>query len=179
MKQRKPKGRRRLLATMAAAVLLGGCAAPQMKPESEAAIVPPPPDVLAQVRAAGREADDGIDVTPLRDPVVEDLRERAARQEAARDYARAEAALDEALRLVPGDPELLQWRAELALARGAFDEAVRLAGDSWERGPRLGGLCRRSWAVIRVARELTGYPDAAAAAQAQLARCTVAPPVRM
>ena len=169
----------RLAAAVCATVLVGGCAAPQARPEPAPA-PEPVRDVLAEVRATGVETDaDGIDVTPLREAVVDDLRERAARHEAERDYAAADAALDEALRLVPGDPELLQWRAELALARGAWDDAVRLASASWERGPRLGGLCRRSWAVIRLARELTGYPDAAAVAQAQLMRCTVEPPVRM
>ncbi|HRO86543.1 MAG TPA: tetratricopeptide repeat protein [Chiayiivirga sp.] len=169
----------RLAAFVIAALLAGGCAAPQLRPEP-APVPEPTRDVLAEVRAAGVETDaDGIDVTPLREAVVDDLRERAARLEAERDYAAADAALEDALRLAPDNPELLQWRAELALARGAWDDAVRLASESWERGPRLGGLCRRSWTVIRLARELTGYPDAATAAQSQMTRCTVEPPVRM
>ncbi len=170
---------RSVAALAGAALLLGGCASPPVRP-GPASAPAPLRDVLAEVRAAGVETEaDGIDVTPLRDPVVDDLRDRAARHEAERDYAAADAVLEDALRLVPGDPELLQWRAELALVRGAWDDAVRLASEAWERGPRLGGLCRRSWTVIRLAREFTGHPDAASAAQAQLMRCTIEPPVRM
>lgn len=173
------RGRGAAFAVLGLGALLGGCAAPETRPEPPAETAPPR-DLLAEVRAAAVAAEaEGIDVSPLREPVVEDLRASAAQREAARDFDGADAALEHALRLVPGDPELLQWRAELALARGALDDAVRLAGDSYELGPRLGALCRRSWTVIRLARELTGHPDAAATAQHQLDRCTLAPPVRM
>ncbi|MCX7555786.1 tetratricopeptide repeat protein [Xanthomonadaceae bacterium JHOS43] len=139
----------------------------------------PPRDVIAEVRAAASAANDGIDVTPLRDPLVADLWEAALRHEAERAFDQAEAALDRALELIPDDPELIQWRAELALVQGRFDDAVRWANASWEKGPRLGGLCRRNWTTIRIARELTGFPDAAVAAGRQVERCTVEPPVRM
>ncbi len=162
------------------ATALAGCSGPEVRSGASAARPPPARDVLAEVRAdAAMDEADGLEVAPLREAVIEDLRERAERFEAQHDYAAADAALEEALRLVPEDPELMQWRAELALVRGAYDEAVRLADASYERGPRLGGLCRRNWNTIRLARELAGYPDAAVTAQRQGARCTVEPPVRM
>ena len=169
----------RTTALLAALAMLAACAS---TPEPrKAATRPPPPerDVIAEVRAAGVDAADGLDVTPLRDPAVTDLRDAAIRFEAERAFDQADAALDRALALTPNDPELTQWRAELALAQGRYDDAVRLANASWETGPRLGGLCRRNWTAIRIARELSGYPDAATAAAAQIARCTVEPPVRM
>ncbi len=169
----------RLPALAAAMILLVACAgSPPVRVDAES---PPEParDVIAEVRAAGIEALDGVEVLPLADPLVEDLRETAARQERSHAYAEADASLQQALALAPGDPELLQWRAELALALGRLDAAVQLADASWASGPRLGGLCRRNWATIRLARELAGLADAALAATQQGERCTVAPPVRM
>lgn len=165
-----------LAVALAALAACSSAPAPQ-KPTTR----PPAPerDVLAEVRAAGADAGDGLDVAPLRDPAVADLRDAAVRHEAARAFDQADAALERALKLTPGDPELTQWRAELALAQGRYDEAVRLANASWENGPRLGALCRRNWAAIRIARELSGHPDAADTAANQMARCTVEPPVRM
>ncbi len=139
----------------------------------------PERDWIAEVRTLAAEADDGIEVQSLRDPLVIDLRETAAMHERAGDFAAADEALIQALALVPGDPELLQWRAELALAMRRLDDVVQLANASWELGPRLGNLCRRNWIAIRLARELSHLPDAAAAAAAQGERCTVAAPVRM
>ena len=171
--------RLRIVATALGLAVLAACSAPPA-PQKVAPRAPVPErDVLAEVRAAGAEGQDSLDVQPLRDPVITDLREAATRHESARDWKKADAALAEALMLTPDDPDLLQWRAELALVQRDYDEAVRLANASWENGPRLGALCRRNWTAIRIARELTGYPDAATAAAGQVARCTVEPPVRM
>ena len=84
--------------------------------------------------------------------------------------------------LVPGEerPDWLEeWQAELALQRRAWKSAEALAIESYERGPKLGGLCRRNWATIGHAREQRGAPKAAAVAFRQGESCTVAPPVRM
>ncbi|MFA5590055.1 MAG: tetratricopeptide repeat protein [Lysobacteraceae bacterium] len=165
---------------IAAGVALAGCSGP---PPTQQAMTKKPPapelDVLAVVRAAGADAKDTFEVQPLRDPVIADLRQAAAQHETARDWRRADAALEQALALSPGDPELLQWRAELALVQGDYNVAVELANASWEQGPRLGALCRRNWTTVRLVRELTDYPAAAHAAAEQLARCTHEPPVRM
>jgi predicted Zn-dependent protease len=118
-------------------------------------------------------------VQPLRDPVVEDLRAKAKRLEDARQYSEADKALQQALDITPDDPDLLQLRAEIALQRDDMDAAEQLAYASFELGPRLGGLCRRNWATIRIAREVRGNTEAAAAAGAQGQRCTLEPPVRM
>lgn len=141
--------------------------------------VPPGRDLIAEVRAAADGVVDGFDVTPLHDPTIADLRDRAIWLESERDFVQADAVLEQALTLTPDNPDLLQWRAELALALGRFDDAVRFANASWEAGPRLGSLCRRNWTAIQLAREFTNYPHAAEVASAQMARCTVEPPVRM
>lgn len=159
-------------------ILLGACSGP-LPPRPQLEDAQPARDLIAEVRQAGTSGEDGIEVRPLRDPLVLDLVEAATGHERRREWRDADLRLQEALVLVPGDPGLLQWRAELALVLGELDAAVRLANASWEAGPRLGSLCRRNWAAIRLARELSALPDSADRAAAQGDKCTVAPPVRM
>ncbi len=169
----------RLTSLTLLACLLAACATPSPPRPAVVEVEAPPRDLIGEVRAAGSDAVDGIDIQILQDPIILDLRETALQQEGAQHFSDADATVQRALELIPDDPELLQWRAELALALGHLDEAVRLANASWERGPRLGSLCRRNWAAIRLARELSALPDAAIVAAHQGERCTVAPPVRM
>ncbi len=139
------------------------------------------PDVVSQVaavRAAGVNGNE-LEVQPLRDPQVEDLRVQAEAQEVKRELKQANATLDRALVLSPGDPDLLQWKAELALLGRAWVAAEQLANDSFQKGPKLGGLCRRNWTTIAYAREGRGDAAGAAVARGQVDSCTVAPPVRM
>ena len=56
--------------------------------------------------------------------------------------------------------------------------AHALATQSWERGPKLGGLCRRNWSTIRFAAEARADAAAAGQAQQRVAACAVAPPNR-
>jgi len=137
-----------------------------------------PAQMLAQVRAAGEMGRD-LDVQPLRDPQVEDLRATAAAAEQRGDFAAADAALLSALRISAGDPDLTQWRAELALVRRDWAGAEKLAMESYERGPKLGGLCRRNWTTLQFAREARGDVGNATIAQQRVGQCAVNPPVRM
>jgi len=134
--------------------------------------------LVAKVRAAGATGNE-LEVKPLRDPQVEDLRAEAEAYEARGEYPQASAALNKALEITPADPDLLQWKAELALLLRAWAVAEQLAGESYENGPRLGGLCRRNWTTVQLARQSRGDEQGAEAARRQLDSCTVAPPVRM
>lgn len=164
---------------LAAVFVLGACSSPPSPQKPVASPEPPPRDLVAEVRAAGADADDALEVQPLRDPQIEDLRASATRAESAGRHAEADAFLQKALTLTPDDPELLQWRAELLLAQAYYDEAAILANRSYERGPKLGALCRRNWTTIQLAREMRQQGDEAATAAQQAIRCTVEPPVRM
>ena len=137
-----------------------------------------PAQMLAQVRAAGEMGRD-LDVQPLRDPQVEDLRATAAAAEQRGDFAAADAALLSALRISAGDPDLTQWRAELALVRRDWAGAEKLAMESFAQGPKLGGLCRRNWTTLQFARESRGDTANAAIARQRVGQCAVNPPVRM
>lgn len=165
-----------------ACVLLAGCSAstssgvndssaPAVKPGSTSS-------VLQQVRAAGQIGNE-LDVQPLRDPQVEDLRAAATQMENRGDYSGAQRLLAQAMLLSPEDPDLLQWQAELALVGRDYGRAEELANRSYARGPKLGGLCRRNFMTIKLASEARGNVAAAAQAQAKGNACTVAPPTRM
>ena len=134
-------------------------------------------ELLQQVRSAGQVGDE-LDVQPLRDPRVEDLRASATQAEARGDYAGAGRLLAQAAQLTPEDPDLLQWQAEMALVARDWAAAETLASRSWDRGPKLGGLCRRNWTTRRLAAEARGDATLAAQAQQQVGACKVAPPNR-
>jgi Flp pilus assembly protein TadD len=134
--------------------------------------------MLQQVRSAG-EVGDELDVQPLRDPRVEDLRASATQAESRGDYAGASRLLAQAAQFTPNDPDLLQWQAELALVERDWAGAERLATQSWDHGPKLGGLCRRNWTTRALAAQSRSDEAAAAQAQQQVAACKVAPPVRL
>jgi len=146
--------------------------------ESKPAVRPgSPATLLQQVRSAGQVGDE-LDVQPLRDPRVEDLRTQASAAEARGDYAATASLLAQAAQLTPEDPDLLQWQAEMALVSKDWIRAGSLANQSWERGPKLGGLCRRNWTTLQLVAESRGDPAAAAQARQRVAACTVPPPNR-
>ncbi|GAB3730090.1 hypothetical protein GCM10028794_05060 [Silanimonas algicola] len=165
--------------TLPVALLLASCATPPPAPVAPA--VPPPltdAQIVEATRAAGRDGAELV-VTPLVDPHVEDLRERAEKAQASNRPQRADRELLKALEITPDDPDLLQWRAELAVLRQARDEAESLAKQSIALGPKSGPLCRRNWTLVKLLRESRGEAENAASAAAMLERCTIAPPVRM
>lgn len=182
-------------ATGSLAALLAACAAPT-KPAAAPAY-----DAVALVktiRGAGAAAATELDVQPLRDPQVEDLRQQAAQLEARRMYRGAADLLDRAMALNAEDPALLQDRAELALLLRDAAQAEQLAKQAIALGSTTGPLCRRHWETLlqtallrandRVIRRGEGAARAtarvgAAAAEVRNARtqrdaCTVAAPNR-
>ena len=170
----------RMLAYAALVALLAGCSGNTSSglSDSPAQTRPSGAALLQHVRGAG-EVGDELDVQPLRDPRVEDLRHAATQAEARGDYAAAARLLEQAAQYTPDDPDLLQWQAEMALVARDWSKAEQLATQSWDRGPKLGGLCRRNWTTRKLAAEARGDAAAAALAEGQVAGCKVAPPVRL
>ncbi|WP_045760902.1 hypothetical protein [Xanthomonas albilineans] len=142
---------------------------------------PPPPPVdtttpaqrIAVIDASGGVDDTEVNVQPLRDPAVQDLRDSAKRKRAAGDLAGAAAALDQALKLVSDDPALLQDRAEVALLQKDNAQAEAFAKRAIDLGSQTGPLCRRHWATVEQARLALGQKESAASAHTQIAGCTV------
>jgi hypothetical protein len=117
---------------------------------------PAPETVVAEIRAAQafeatKATPAELEIQPLRDPMVEDLRQQAVDFERAKRYPDAVAALDKALAISPDDPALLQERAEAAVLMQDIDRAERLARSAFESGAKVGPLCRRHWATIAAA----------------------------
>jgi hypothetical protein len=158
---------------------LGACtSAPPVPPPTPALTTATPEAMVATIRAAAGQDPNELNVQPLRDPQVEDLRQQAQQAEAQHRYADAAAALDRAIALVHDDPALLQERAEAALLLHQPADAERLARDAETRGAHVGPLCRRHWATIEQTRLLASDAAGAADAHARIAACTVAPPPR-
>ncbi len=137
-----------------------------------------PEAMVATIRAAAGNDPDELAVQPLRDPMVEDLRQAATRLEAQRQYAQAVAALDQALAISGDDPALLQERAEAAVLLRDFEAAESYARRADALGAKVGPLCRRHWATVQQARLMAGDAPGAAAARTRIEACKVAGPNR-
>lgn len=162
---------RNAAASAALCLLLSACA-----PVAKAPPTPPgpgPKERLAAIDAVAGAEDTELDVQPLRDPGVEDLRLRARRALDADDAATAADALNQALLILPDDPTLLQERAEVALLQGQYDRADTLARRAFEIGSKVGPLCRRHWATVEQSLLARGLEQDAAAARAWIGTCTV------
>jgi tetratricopeptide (TPR) repeat protein len=148
---------------------------------SKAATKPPvlDHDPVGAIRAAGIGMDSSVQVQPLRDPAIEGDLKQAHAAETAKNYDAAVAAVDQALKLAPDAPDLLQNKAEVEGLRNRWKEAEALAIRSFTLGPKVGSLCARNWQTVVEARIVMNDPATEAQAKQRLKECRVAPPVRM
>jgi tetratricopeptide (TPR) repeat protein len=140
-----PVSRLRQASAVLGPLLLAGCFS---IPSQDEKPVAPAHDMVAAIRAAGAREQSVIDVAPLRDPGIGAWQDAAQADERAGRYADAAARLDQALKLSPESPELLQDRAEVAVRLHDYATAERLARQSWSLGPQLGPLCARNWQTV-------------------------------
>jgi len=151
-----------------ATLLLAGCFS--VPPQEEKPITPAH-DMVGAIRAAGAREQSVIDVAPLRDPGVTAWQDAAQADERAGRYADAAAKLDQALKLNPDSPDLLQERAEVAVRLHDYATAERLARHSWSLGPQLGPLCARNWQTVVEMRLQAGDEAGASAARKGVQGC--------
>ncbi|UHQ24228.1 hypothetical protein LVB77_05885 [Lysobacter sp. 5GHs7-4] len=138
-----------LVALLAASAVGTGCSTAPLAPaqpvfDAETAVA-----AIRKSAVAARE----LDVQPLRDNRVEDLRQSASALEKQRKYVESAATLDQALAITAGDPALLQERAEAALLLRKLDDAERYAKQAYDGGSKVGPLCRRHWSTIAAVRQ--------------------------
>lgn len=165
--------RRPLLAsTVLAALALAACNQPSA-PSQSTRPTRSDGDILASIQAAGEKEKSVIDVNPLRDPGVAALQDAAQADVRAGQFDAAAGKLDQALKLSPNSPDLLQDRAELAIRLKDYGTAEQLARKSWELGPRLGPLCARNWQTIAELRQRAGDDAAFATAGKWVKQCHV------
>lgn len=163
---------------MLAVWLLAACSTAPLPAPAVALTTANPQVMVAAIRAAAGHDDSELAVQPLRDPMVEDLRQQALQLETMQRYSEAAAALDKALAIVPEDPALLQERAEAALLSKDYAGAERLARRAYAIGAKVGPLCRRHWATVQQVRLVAGDAAGAGSAKLQIAACKVAGPSR-
>jgi Flp pilus assembly protein TadD len=156
---------------LASAALLAACVAPVPPRRATAAPTPSNAQMVQAIRAAGAREQSVISVEPLRNPGVDALRDVARRDEAVGRYSEAAGELDQALKLTPDAPDLLQDRAEVAVYLGDYATAERLARQAWSLGPKFGPLCARNWQTVLELRQRAGDSAGVAAAHQQLATC--------
>ena len=161
---------------VALAALLAACSTTEAPPKQSKVSKR---DWLGEIRTQAAKLDSAVEVAPLDDPGVADLTAKARTSEDAKDYDTASKAIQQAIKLRGEDPALWQWSAELSLMRGAYADAEHQASHAYELGPKVGGLCARAWLAIAAARTERGDTQNASSAQAEVAKCQVAAPVRM
>ena len=162
---------------LGALVLLAACSQPP-GPVQQATRAPDH-DMVAAIRAAGSRDSSVLQVAPLRDPAIDNFMIAAHNAERAGDIRMAISNADAALRLAPDAPDILQYRAELAVRAKDYATAETDARRSYELGPKLGGLCARNWQTVLEIEQLKGNTAAAENARASRERCHVNGPVRM
>lgn len=164
---------------IAGALALAACTQPPPAPAVKPTVQVDPVAAVKAIRAAGEGLDSAVQVQPLRDSAIDGFLKKAHDAEAAKDYSGAIAAANSALKLAPDAPDILQYIAELEIARGSWLPAEQNAIKSFTLGPKVGSLCARNWQTVVEAR--TALNDAATVAQAKqrLKECRVPPRVRM
>jgi tetratricopeptide (TPR) repeat protein len=161
-----------LLSVLFVSVLLGACSL--FAPPPPAPVKPtvvPDNDMIGAIRAAGDREKSVISVNPLRDPGVTLLQDTAQSDEQAGRYADAASKLDQAIKLSPDSPDLLQDRAEIAVRLKDYATAEKLAHQSWSIGPKLGPLCARNWQTIVEMRLQAGDKPGADTARKWVQQC--------
>ena len=128
-------------APFAAIVMLAACSQPA--PPQATRPNKPVYDVVASIRAAGERETSAIDVAALRDPGVQHLQDGAHADDLAGRYSDAAAKLDNALKLAPDSPDILQDRAEIAVRLNDGATAERLAHRSCGSGEAGSGQVPR------------------------------------
>ena len=161
------------------ALALGACAQPG-PPQAENKPVPhDPATALRAIRAAGTGLDSAVQVHPLRDPAIDGFLKQAHDAEAVNDFSAAIAAANGALKLAPDAPDILQYLAELDVARGEWLPAEQLAMRSFSLGPKIGSLCARNWQTVVEVRIALRDPATTAQADKRVKECRVPPRLRM
>ena len=123
--------------------------------------------------------DSAVQVQPLRDAAIDGFLQSARAAESRQDYVVAAKDADDALALAPDAPDLLQYKAEIEIARAQWNEAEQLALKSHALGPKVGSLCARNWQTVVEARKALEDAATVGAAQERVQECRVKPLLRM
>ena len=161
----------------AAAMALAGCShPPQPAPTSNRLS---PTTMVEAIRAARTGDKSVVQVTPLRDPNVDGYLDGARTDEGAGKYQDALAKVDQALKLSPDAPDILQFRAEIEILLKDDAAAEADARRSYDLGAKVGGLCASNWETVLQIAESKNDQAGVQSARAARDACHKAGPIRM
>ncbi len=139
----------------------------------------PDHDIVASIRAAGSRDTSVVEIAPLRNPAIDGFLDAAHAAERAGNIALAISKADSALGLAPDAPDILQYRAELAVRVKDYATAENDARRSYQLGPKVGGLCAKNWQTVLEIEQLKGNAQAVQNARTERDKCQVQGPIRM
>lgn len=138
-----------------------------------------PTAMVVAIRAAGANEKSVVQVAPLRDPAVDGFLDQAHADENAGRYREALNRIDAALKLSPGAPDVLQFRAEVEILLRDYSAADADARHSFALGPKIGGLCASNWQTVLEIAESANDQAGVAAARIKRDACHKAGPIRL
>ncbi len=136
-------------------------------------------DWIAEINAEVDRLVSDLEIRPLADPEVSDLRRKGDLLISQGKLEEAKAVANQAIALRPGDPALWQWQAEISLRRHDWWDAEHQAIHANDLGPKLGSLCVRHWLTVKAARTERRDEPGITSADAQAAACIQTAPKRM
>lgn len=159
------------------AATLAGCSHPPQPAPGNSRLSPT--SMVEAIRAARASDRSVVQVTPLRDPNVDGYLDGAHADENAGKYQAALEKVNQALKLSPDAPDILQFRAEIEILLGQDAAAEADARRSYGLGAKVGGLCASNWeTVLQIAESKNDQTGVQSARMARDA-CHKAGPVRM
>jgi tetratricopeptide (TPR) repeat protein len=135
--------------------------------------------MVEAIRAASADDQSVVQVAPLRDPAVGGYLDGAHADENAGKYRDALDKINQALKLSPDAPDILQFRAEIEILLRDYAAADSDARKSFELGPKVGGLCASNWQTVLEIAQAKGEEAGVAFARNAREQCHKPGPVRM
>ena len=114
-----------------------------------------------------------IETLPLMNNAVRSLYNQAQDFYQNNAFDQATASLERAFEIQPEAPQISQLLAEISLHQGQNKQAHYWAGIATKNGPSKGKTCEKSWRILAIAAEKTGYYAHQAKALEEKDKCIV------
>ena len=98
-----------------------------------------------------------IETLPLMNNAVRSLYNQAQDYYRNNAFDQATASLERAFEIQPEAPQISQLLAEISLHQGENKQAHYWAGIATKNAPSKGKTCEKSWRILAIAAEKTGY----------------------
>jgi len=119
-----------------------------------------------------------LETLPLMNNAVRSLYNQAQEYYKENALDQATISLERAYEIQPEAPQISQLLAEISLHQGQNKQAHYWAGIATKNGPSKGKTCEKSWRILAIAAEKTGYYAHQAKALEEKDKCIVKVPNR-